>query len=111
MERAAAQPDVASALVLSGTVTRVVVQEDPSASLTLTLMLEREPIEVLDGNAGEAESEIMISADDLVAFCRGELQLAMAIARGRVSYRGRVRKFLRASPILRRVARGMRGDE
>lgn len=103
MELAAVTPELSSSLALSRTVTRFCVQEAPE--LSLTLLLDREPIEAVQGSAGEAESEILIGAHDLLSFVRGELQLPMAIAKGRVSYTGPVRKFLRAAPILRRAAR------
>lgn len=103
VEVAASEPELSQGLALSRTVVRLRVSEDPRVAVTVHLEPER--VEASEGDAGEAESEILIASADLLAFVRGELQLPIAIAKGRVSYTGCVRKFLRAAPILRRAAR------
>ena len=72
--------------------------------VAVTLLLDREPPEAVASALPEAETQIHASAEQWDAFWKGEYPLAMAIARGEVSYRGPVRKFLRVVPILRRLA-------
>jgi hypothetical protein len=71
--------------------------------LTMTLLLDRQPVEAVAGSVGDAEIEIFITSRDIDRFWAGEMHLAMAIAEGEVTYRGPVRKFLRVVPIARRL--------
>lgn len=66
-----------------------------------TLKLDQTPISAEPRIVGNAEVEMWMSADKLVAFFRGERHLAMAIMHGDVEWTGPVRKFLRIIPILR----------
>jgi hypothetical protein len=68
------------------------------------LALDREPVAVEPGG-GRAEIDLTFPRATLESFLRGELQLALAIARGEVAFRGPVRKFLRITPVLRALAR------
>lgn len=65
-----------------------------------TLMMDREPIEVIGGFVGDAEVEIFGSAADWLALIRQDKRMSMAIARGEMTYTGPVRKFLRIVPML-----------
>lgn len=80
------------------------VQIKLSDEYTVTLFLDREPVE-LDTAEHDAEIELAMTGRQLEQLIRGELALAMEIAHGRIAYSGPVRKFLRIIPILRRVAR------
>jgi hypothetical protein len=74
-----------------------------SDGYTVTLFLDREPVE-LDTAEYDTEIALAMTAPQLEQLIRGELALAMEIAHGRIAYTGPVRKFLRIVPILRRVA-------
>jgi hypothetical protein len=77
--------------------------DGPAAALAV-LALDREPVTVEPG-PGRAEIELTFPRATLERFLRGDLQLALAIARGEVAFRGPVRKFLRITPVLRALAR------
>ena len=72
------------------------------ADLSITLLLDRSPIEVIDGFA-DAESQMWIASVDLARIWSPDFYLPMAIAKGRIRIAGPVRKFLRIVPILRTV--------
>ena len=76
---------------------------DTQPELSFTLLADREPVEMVRGSAGDAEVRLFATMKDTVAFFAGELHLAMAIARGDVTYSGPVRKILRVIPIFRRI--------
>jgi hypothetical protein len=84
--------------------TSVALYFTDAEGVVVTLLLDRDPLEAVGRELPEAETEIHASSEQWDAFWKGEYQLAMGIARGEVSYRGPVRKFLRAVPILRRLA-------
>jgi hypothetical protein len=86
------------------TVTIHVEQPDGTGAAPLAfLALDREPV-VVEPAGAEAEVDLVLTREDLAALLCGELHLALAIARGDVSYRGPVRKFLRITPVLRGLA-------
>lgn len=75
----------------------------------LTLLLDREPPEVLEGTIGEAEVELELPAAHLARLWDEDYHLAMAIAKGEVAYHGPVRRFLRVMPVLQRFSRDLHG--
>ena len=101
MEMGAVEPNFGHRLALAQTVVHVHLSD--ADDLVMTLLLDREPIEVVDGKEGEAEVEVFIKSRDLDRFWSGDLMLAMALAEGRVEYTGIVRKFLRIVPIMLRL--------
>jgi hypothetical protein len=80
--------------------TTVGIELADEEDLALTLLLDREPIEVVDGSA-DPEISLTIASIDLERLWLDDFHLPMAIAHGRVRPRGPVRKFLRVMPILR----------
>jgi len=76
--RPAAQPHARRA----DTTVRIELADDPD--LSVSLLLDREPIEVVDDAGGEVE--LSIASVDLDRLCSPDFHLAMAIARGRVQY-------------------------
>jgi hypothetical protein len=68
--------------------------------LSVTILLDRSPIEVVDGPV-DAEARIWIASVDLTRIWSPDFYLAMAITKGRLRVEGPVRKFLRIVPILR----------
>jgi phospholipid/cholesterol/gamma-HCH transport system ATP-binding protein len=101
VETAAGQPNLSRRLARAGTVAAFRLADEPE--LAVTLLLDREPVEVLDG-AHEAECELEIASIDLARLWSEELLLPMAIAGGRVGVRGAVRKLLLVWPILDELA-------
>src|SRR4051812_43723239 len=79
MEVAAADAQLCKTLSRAGTTVRVELLDD--SDMSLTLLLDRAPIEVADGNL-PAEVELSIASVDLERLCSPEFHLAMAIARG-----------------------------
>jgi hypothetical protein len=65
-----------------------------------TLLLDRSPIEIVEG-AADGECALSIASVDLARIWSNDFHLPMAIARGRAGVRGPIRKFLRVVPILR----------
>ena len=88
-------------LALASTTIAITLADEPD--LSATLLLDRAPIEVVDGIAGDAESQIWIASVDLERIWSPDFYLPMAIAKGRIRVAGPVRKFLRIVPILRTV--------
>ena len=76
---------------------------DTDPELSFTVLADREPIEMVRGSVGDADIHLYATMRDGVRFFAGDLHLAMAIARGEVTYTGPVRKMLRIIPIFRRV--------
>jgi hypothetical protein len=101
METAAADPNLSRKLARADTTVRITLADDPD--LGVTLLLDRTPIEVVSDDT-PAEVDLAIASVDLDRLCSPEFHLAMAIARGRVQYRGEVRKFLRVTPIVRHAS-------
>lgn len=89
-------------LALAGTVITITLADEPD--LSSTLMLDRSPIEVVDGvGASDSEARMWIASVDLQRIWSPDFYLPMAIAKGRVRIAGPIRKFLRIVPILRTV--------
>jgi hypothetical protein len=101
MEVAAEDKHLSSVLVRADTTVRVELADDPD--LFVTLLLDREPIEVTDAQV-PAEVELSIVSADLSRLYSPDFHLAMAIARGRVGYSGPVRKFLQVTPVVRHAS-------
>ncbi len=78
-------------------VTFLVVEAE---EMSLTLLLDRHPPEVVDGSE-PAEITIELTPEQAARFARGELILPNCILRGEVPCRGPVRKYLAFDPILR----------
>jgi hypothetical protein len=87
-------------LALASTTVTITLADEPD--LSTTLMLDRSPIEIVDG-AVDSEAAMWIASADLQRIFWGDFYLPMAIANGRVRVRGTIRKFLRVVPILRSV--------
>ena len=97
--------------VFAATIERGVRDRDMSRLLTLadeldlsvTLLLDRSPVEVLDGEV-ETEARMWIASVDLERIWSPDFYLPMAITKGRVRMEGPLRKFLRVVPMLRELA-------
>ena len=87
-------------LALATTTVTITLADEPD--LSTTLLLDRSPIEIVDG-AADSEARMWIASVDLQRIWSGDFYLPMAIAKGRVRIRGPIRKFLRIVPILRAV--------
>jgi phospholipid/cholesterol/gamma-HCH transport system ATP-binding protein len=98
IEDAADDEELSHRLSLAETTVEFILADEPD--LSLTLLLDRNPIEVRRDYDEEAEISLRIASFDLEHLCSGEFKLAMAIARGRVVASGPVRKFLRVVPVL-----------
>lgn len=101
MEVGSRDPVFGHRLALAQTVAHVHISD--ADDLTLSLLLDREPIEAVEGAVGDPEVELFIKSRDVDRFWNGEMHLAMAIAEGEVQYRGPVRKLLRIVPIALRL--------
>jgi hypothetical protein len=101
MEAAAQDERLSSVLARANTTVRICLADDPE--LCITLLLDRNPIEVADTDA-PAEVEMSIVSVDLARLYSPDFHLAMAISRGRVRYTGPVRKFLRVTPVVRHAS-------
>jgi hypothetical protein len=75
---------------------------DGRSPTAFSMLLDRSPVELVEGSYPDAEVRLYMTADDLAAFWSGELHAAIAITDGRIGYRGPVRKVLRVLPIVRR---------
>jgi hypothetical protein len=102
LEAAADDPVTGHRLAFGQTTVELRVAEAPG--LVMTLALDREPIEVLDGVSGTPEVVLTVRTEHLEEFFTEEFHLAMAIATGAATYRGPVRKLLRVMPILQSFA-------
>jgi hypothetical protein len=101
MEAAADQPRLSSVLARANTTVRIELADDPE--LFVTLLLDRDPIQLTEDDV-QAEVEMTIVSVDLARLYSADFHLAMAITRGRVGYTGPVRKFLRVSPVVRHAS-------
>jgi hypothetical protein len=90
-------PDVLRRMTAAETVVEIRLTD---TAQTLTLMLDREPIEAVDHEVPDAEVHLSITSDDLRRVLSGEVHLPVLILRGKASYSGPVRKFLRVVPII-----------
>jgi phospholipid/cholesterol/gamma-HCH transport system ATP-binding protein len=97
IEAASRNPRLAERLSRADTTVRVEVADEPD--LSVTLRLAGDTVEVSDD--GPAEAQLRISSVDLGRIWNSDFNLPMAIARGRVTTEGPVRKFLRVVPIVR----------
>jgi hypothetical protein len=97
IEEASGNARLSERLALAKTTVRISLLDEEG--LATTLLLDRDPIEVTDGNT-PGEVEIGISSGDLERVFSRDFHLAMAIARGRVTATGPVRQFLRVIPII-----------
>jgi hypothetical protein len=88
-------------LALANTTVTITLADEPD--LSTTLLLDRSPIEIVDG-AVDSEARMWIASVDLQRIWSDDFYLPMAIASGRVRISGVIRKFLRIVPILRAVA-------
>ncbi|MGI8864903.1 MAG: ABC transporter ATP-binding protein [Solirubrobacteraceae bacterium] len=102
IEDAAADEEFSRRLSLAETTVEFILADEPD--LSVTLLLDRTPIEVRREHGEAAEITIEIASFDLAHLCTGDFKLAMAIARGRAVASGPVRKFLRVVPVLRPLA-------
>jgi hypothetical protein len=101
MELAAGDPRLSHALARANTTVRLELADDDD--LAVALLLDRNPIEVVDGDT-RCDVELSIASVDLDRLCSPDFHLAMAIARGRVQYQGDVRRFLRVTPVVRHAS-------
>lgn len=102
MSRAALDPHVGRRLALANTICQVHLSDAPGH--TITVFLERIPIEVEMGAVGDAETHLHIATDDVLRFWAGDYHLAIGILNGEVDYDGPIHKVLRVVPIARRMA-------
>jgi hypothetical protein len=101
MRAAARDERLSQVLARAKTTVRIELADEPD--LCVTLLLDRDPVEVVDGHH-PAEIEISIVSVDLARLYSPDFHLAMAIARGRVGYTGLVRKFLQVTPVVRHAS-------
>jgi hypothetical protein len=101
MQAAAQNERLSRVLARANTSVRIELADEPE--LSTTLLLDRNPIEIVQTNE-PAEVEISIVSVDLARLYSPDFHLAMAIARGRVGYSGPVRKFLRVTPVVRHAS-------
>jgi hypothetical protein len=106
IEHGAHDDELGHLLALADTTVTVTLACEPD--LSVTLLLDRDPVEVVDGVA-DADGRIWIASVDLNRLWSRDFYLAMAITKGRVRMDGTVRKFLRIVPILRTLA-GAHGE-
>jgi hypothetical protein len=99
----AADPVLGPRLALAATTVEVHIIDAPDPTC-FSLLLDRAPVEPVDGSYPEAEVKLYLTAGDLAAFWIGELHVAIAITDGRIGYQGPVRKTLRILPLVRRYA-------
>jgi hypothetical protein len=101
MEAAAEDQRLSSVLARADATVRIELADDPE--LFVTLLLDRDPIELTEDDV-QAEVEMSIVSVDLARLYSPDFHLAMAITRGRVRYTGPVRKFLRVTPVVRHAS-------
>ena len=102
MGRAMSDSDIASRLAFADVVVHVHLRDSPQ-QFTMTLLFDRDPVEVVKGASGTPEVQLWIDTNDVFRFWNGEMHLAMGIAHGQIDYEGPVRKLLRIVPIARRL--------
>lgn len=101
LEEGSSLKSIAGRLKLADTTIAITLADEPD--LSVTLLLDRAPIEIVDG-VSDAESHMWIASVDLNRIWLPDFYLPMAITKGRVRIDGQVRKFLRIVPILRELA-------
>ena len=93
---AAEHPDVGPKLAAAG-LTLQLRYSDPDITTTVRLY---DPIEVIEGEGTEKPDVILtLSADDADQYWRGDLNLAVALAKGRAKSKGPVNKILKLVPL------------
>jgi hypothetical protein len=108
---AAKNAELSERMSFANTTVQIHFTEDGLEEGSCTVWLDKTPIGAEVGLVGEAEIELFGSAEVFMGMITGRVALAMAIARGDVTYTGPVRKFLRVVPILRTFDFDMfRGD-
>jgi hypothetical protein len=94
------EPELSDRMSFAQTIVHIhFVDADDEA--VCTVWLDRSPICAEMGAVGQPEVEMFGPSKAWMGMVVGDVELAMAIARGEVTYRGPVRKFLRVVPILR----------
>jgi hypothetical protein len=101
MEAAGRDERLSRVLRRAATTVRIELADDPE--LWVTLLLDRDPVEVV-ADERAAEVEISIVSVDLARLYSPDFHVAMAITRGRVGYTGPVRKFLQVTPVVRHAS-------
>ena len=101
IERGVRGHDMSRLLTLADTTLTVTLADEQD--LSVTLLLDRSPVEVLDGEL-ESEARMWIASVDLERVWSPDFYLPMAITKGRVRMEGPLRKFLRVVPMLRELA-------
>lgn len=97
---AAAHPEVGPQLAAAG-LTLQLYFTDPEARMVVGLC---EPVTVVDGGEDpQADVVLRMPADIADRYWRGEYNLGVGIARGRLQAEGRVQEFLRAVALIRPV--------
>jgi hypothetical protein len=92
-------PETSERLGRTGTTVRISIRDDPGE--VLTLLLDRQPPELHDGDETTVtESSLEIEAVALTGVLDRSVRLAVAVIDGRATYDGPIRKFLRVMPIL-----------
>lgn len=102
MLAAADDPVMSERLAISDA--RVACHFADARPLALTLLLDRNPIEVVDREDPDADVHIYANTREWDRYWSGEYMMPMGIIRGEVTYSGPVSRFLRAMPIMRRLA-------
>jgi putative sterol carrier protein len=94
--QAAEHPEVGPALAGAG-ITLQLQYSDPDCQTTVRL---HDPIEVVEGPTDlQPDVTLMLSADDADKYWRGELNLAIALAKKRARSKGPVNKILKLVPL------------
>jgi hypothetical protein len=98
IESGVREHELGDRLKLADTTINITLADEPD--LSVTILLDRSPIEVVEGVV-DAEARIWIASVDLTRMWSEDFYLAMAITKGRLQVEGPVRKFLRVVPTLR----------
>jgi hypothetical protein len=98
IEAGAREHGLSDRLKLADTTISITLADEPD--LSVTILLDRSPIEVVDGLV-DAEARLWIASVDLTRIWSPNFYLSMAITKERLRVEGPVRKFLRIVPILR----------
>lgn len=101
IERGVNNHGLSQLMMLADTTLTITLADE--LDLSLTLLLDRDPVDVVDGEA-DAEARMWIASVDLERIWSRDFFLAMAITKGRVRMEGPIRKFLRVVPMLRTLA-------
>lgn len=102
IQRAAADDELGRRLAVVGA--RVRIHFTDGEVEDLVLLLDRRPVDVVEGHSTNAEIEVSMTAGQLRRFVDGDLYLPMAIMAEGVRYSGPVRKLLRVAPVLQHLA-------